>query len=166
MSEILESSVLSSRKKLNAGIVPLSVTLISARSDRCQPAKLIADAPGLCSSIHSSVAEANVPAHAISLIKMDWAAYGVGGSVGGSVAGVDGAVAVAEGEPVAEGSSVRVPDAVRDGEAVDETEVGVAEIVADDVPEGCGEAALAGVSSVGLGPEVNVAVAACSVDVG
>ena len=103
---MVESSVLSSKKKLFAAIVPDNAILISPPSVRTHPFRLIAVEELLNNSIHSSFAEARVPAQAISLIRTDCGGYGVvtGGGVPVDVGlGVDVAVSVglAEGETVA-----------------------------------------------------------------
>ncbi len=82
----------SSRNPL-AGMVPAREMAMSPPSPRLHPSRSIPSGPGLCSSIHSSLAEASVPAQAISLMRMEPGARGVGEGTGVSEAGVGVGVA-------------------------------------------------------------------------
>jgi hypothetical protein len=109
MSEMVELSVRSSRKYPLDVIVPPRLILMSSPSVRVQPLKLIAELELLKSSIHSSLAEANVPAQANSFIRIVRAGYGGLIGVGSGVfVGVADCVGVGEGEVVKVGLEVEV----------------------------------------------------------
>src|SRR4030067_3723852 len=84
MSETLESSVRSRRKKEWGGMTPKRAMAISPLSVRLHPPRSTGSDPGLYNSIHSSLAEASVPAQATSLISTT-AALGAGEDVGTQV---------------------------------------------------------------------------------
>ena len=77
------SLVRSSRKKPKGAMNPDRLTWMSPPSLRRQPVRSTACGPGLCNSIHSSLAEADVPAQAISLISTVCGDTAVGFSEGG-----------------------------------------------------------------------------------
>lgn len=106
---MVELSVRSSRKYPLDVIVPCRLILMSPPSVRVQPLKLIVELELLKSSIHSSLAEANVPAQATSLIRIIRAGYGVWAGVGrGVFVGEADGVGVGEGEVVEVGLKVEV----------------------------------------------------------
>lgn len=109
--------------------MPVNAILISPLSVRIHLLRLIGAEELLNNSIHSSFAEARVPAQAISLIRIDCGGYGVEGAGAVSVDvgfGVDVGVSVglAEGEMVAlaEGETVTLAEgemvALAEGETV------------------------------------------------
>jgi hypothetical protein len=144
MSLMVESSVRSSRKYPLEGIEPFKAMWISPPSVSIQPCIWIDELEMLNSSIHSSFAEAKVPAQATSLIKIVRGGKGVVPGVGGAVSvGVTVWVGVGDGVPVGVGvcSSVAVRVAVTEGVGVgvDETGgVGVWEEVGSEGTEGLG----------------------------
>ncbi|GBL19629.1 hypothetical protein EMGBS3_13350 [Anaerolineaceae bacterium] len=91
----------SSSQNAPGAILPVSAMLMSAPSLKVQPVRSISAVPELYSSIHSSLEEAEVPAHATSL--MITASGGVSVAV---AVGVGAVVAVALG--VGEGVIVSV----------------------------------------------------------
>ena len=125
---------------------------MSPPSVKRQPERSIGEDPGLCNSIHSSVAEARVPAQASSLINNASGAYGVGGIVGGTSVSVG------------DGVKLVVDMGAEDEEGEGDT---VADEVGMDDAEGVGVELTVDVGSVGeaVGPSVGVPVTASPVRV-